>query len=77
MLIIVNAIRSDLIPVKYLRVFATAINLSLAPVLMVLLWSTPALRRNVSDCRSHMRNLHSTRVNAIEQSNRTRPTARF
>jgi glycerol uptake facilitator-like aquaporin len=77
MLIIVNAIRSDLMPVKYLRIFVMVINLSLAPALIVLFWSTPALRRNVSDCRRRRRNLHSTRVHAIEHSDRTRPTARF
>ena len=76
-LIILNAIRSDLMPVKRLRIFAAAVNLSLTPVLIVLFWSTPALKRNLSDCRTRIRNLHSTRVHAIDRNHQTRPNARL
>jgi hypothetical protein len=73
-LVIVNTIRADLLPKKSLRVLATIINLSLASVLIVLFWSTPALRRNLTDSRSQTQTIQSMRVYSMQNSAQNHPS---
>lgn len=73
-IILGSAFREDLFPIKTLRVFATSINLSLSPILLVLFWSTPSLKKVLLELKAYVNVSQRTTVQSVVQ---TRPRVFF
>lgn len=71
--VILNTIRSDLLPYKGMRIVLTIMNLPLSPVLIILFWFTPELRQSLIKHRNNVQPFHSTRIRCVQpQSNNRR-----
>ena len=54
-LVIVSAIRADLLPARWMRGLILIVFLPLSPMLSMLFWFTPALRQTFEQCRNRVR----------------------
>ena len=54
-LVIVSAIRADLLPARWVRGLLLIVFLPISPMLSMLFWFTPALRQSLEQCRNRVR----------------------